>query len=50
MQFTNLVLFCHKPYFKVVKQENKVQQVNLCIFLDKLHIKFIKFEATAIKL
>ena len=46
----DLVLFYLKPYFIGVKQENKVQQVNLCIFLPHLHIKFIKFGATVIKL
>ena len=46
----DLVLFCPKAYFIVVKQENKVQHVNLGIFLPHLHIKFIKFEATVIKL
>ena len=44
----DLVLVCPKPYFKVVKQENKVHHVNLCIFLPYLHIKFIKFGATVI--
>ena len=28
----NSVLFCPKPYFKVVKQENKVHHVKLGIF------------------
>ena len=28
----DLVLFCPKPYFKVVKQENKVDHVKLGIF------------------
>ena len=42
----DLVLFCPKTYFIVVKQENKVQQVNLCIFPPNLHIKFIKSGAT----
>ena len=37
----DLVLFCLKPYFIVVKQENKVQHVKLGIFLPHLHIKFI---------
>ena len=41
-----LVLFCPKPYFKVVKQQNKVHHVKLGIFLPHLHIKFIKFGAT----
>ena len=44
----DLVLFCLKPYSIVVKQENKVQKVNLCIFLPHLHIKFIKIGATVI--
>ena len=30
-----------KQYFIVVKQENKVHHVNLFIFLDNLHIKFV---------
>ena len=46
----DLVLFCPKPYFNVVKQENKVDHVSLCIFPPHLHIKFIKFGATIIKL
>ena len=37
----DLVLFCPKPYFKVVKQENKVDHVKLGIFPPHLHIKFI---------
>ena len=44
----DLVLFCPKHNFNVVKQQNKVHQVNLCIFLPHLHIKFIKFGATVI--
>ena len=44
----NLVLFCPKPHFKVVKQENKVDHVKLGIFPPHLHIKFIKFGATVI--
>ena len=39
VQFKDLVLFCPKPYFIVVKQENEVHQVNLYIFLAHLHIK-----------
>ena len=35
------VLFCPKPYFKIVKQENKVDHVKLGIFPPHLHIKFI---------
>ena len=42
----DLALFFHKHNFNVVKQQNKVQQVNLCIFLPHLHIKFIKFRVT----
>ena len=42
----DLVLFCHKHNFNVVKQQNKVHQVNLCIIPPHLHIKFIKFGAT----
>ena len=37
----DLVLFCPKPHFKVVKQENKVDHVKLGIFPPHLHIKFI---------
>ena len=44
----DLVLFCPKPYFNVVKQENKVDHVNLGIFPPHLHIKFIKIRATVI--
>ena len=44
----NLVLFCPKTYFIVVKQENKVDHIKLGIFLPHLHIKFIKFGATVI--
>ena len=42
----DLVLFCHKHNSNVVKQQNKVHQVNVGIFLPHLHIKFIKFGAT----
>ena len=48
MQIMNLVLFCLKLYFIVVKQENKVDHIKLGIFLPHLHIKFIKFGATVI--
>ena len=41
MQIMNLVLFYPKTYFKVVKQESKVDHVKLGIFLPHLHIKFI---------
>ena len=44
----DLVLFCHKHNFNVVKQQNKVQHVKLGIFLPHLHIKFIKFQVTVI--
>ena len=37
----DLVLFCPKTYFKVVKQENKLDHVKLDIFPPHLHIKFI---------
>ena len=43
-----LVLFCPKHNFNVVKQQNEVHQVNLCIFPPHLHIKFIKNGATVI--
>ena len=46
MHILELVLFCLKPYFIVVKQENKVQHVKLGIFLPHLHIKFIKMRVT----
>ena len=48
MRFMNLLLFCPKTYFKVVKQENKVDHVKLGIFPPHLHIKFIKNGATVI--
>ena len=44
----NLVLFCLLHNFNVVKQQNEVHHVNLCIFPPHLHIKFIKFGATVI--
>ena len=37
----DLVLFCPKPYFIVVKQGNNVDHVKLGIFPPHLHIKFI---------
>ena len=46
MHILELVLFCPKAYFIVVKQENKVHLDNLCIFRPHLHIKFIKIGAT----
>ena len=42
----DLVLFCRKHNFNVVKQQNKVHHVKLGIFPPHLHIKFIKFGAT----
>ena len=48
VQFMNLVLFCPKTYFIVVKQENKVDHIKLCNFSPHLHIKFIKIGATVI--
>ena len=42
------VLVCHKTYFIVVKQENKVDHVKLGIFSPHLHIKFVRFGATVI--
>ena len=48
MHILNLVLFCPKTYFLVVKQENKVDHVKLGIFPPHLHIKFIKIGATVI--
>ena len=48
VQFMNLVLFCPKTYFIVVKQENKVDHVKLGIFPPHLHIKFIKIGAMVI--
>ena len=50
MQILDSVLFCPKHNFRVVKQENKVGHVKLGIFPPHLHIKFIKFGATVIKL
>ena len=48
MHIMNLVLFYPKPYFKVVKQENKVDHVKLGIFPPHLRIKFIEIGATII--
>ena len=44
----DLVLFCHKHNFNVVKYQNKVHHVKLGIFLPQMLIKFIKFGATVI--
>ena len=46
VQIMNLVQFCPKPYFNVVKQENKVDHIKLGVFPPHLHIKFIKIGAT----
>ena len=43
-----LVLFCHKHNFNVVKWKNKVHHVKVDIFPPQIHIKFIKFGATVI--
>ena len=48
VQILDLVLFCLKPYFVVVKQENKVDHVKLGIFPPHLQIKFVKIGATVI--
>ena len=48
MNILELVLFCPKSYFIIIKQENKVHHVKVGIFLPHLHIKFIKFGATVI--
>ena len=37
MHIMNLVLLCPKHNFNVVKQQNKVHQVKLGIFLPHLH-------------
>ena len=36
----------NKPYIQVVKQQVNMHQDNLHEILVKLHIKFIRFEAT----
>ena len=38
VHFLDLVLFCLEPYFIIVKQENKVQHVNLCILNNRSSI------------
>ena len=48
MHILNLLLFCLKHNFIVVKQQNKVHHVKLGIFPPHLHIKFIKNGATVI--
>ena len=46
----DLVLFCPKPYFRVVKHAKQVHHVKLGIFLPHLHIKIVRSGATVIKL
>ena len=48
VHIVKLVLFCPKPYFRVVKHATRVHHIELGIFLPHLHIKFIKFGATVI--
>ena len=44
----DLVLFCHKRNFNIVKQQNEVHHDKLGIFLPHLHMKFIKIRVTVI--
>ena len=44
----DLVQFCPKTYFIVVKHARRVHHVKLDIFLPHLHIKIIKFGDTVI--
>ena len=44
----DLVLFCPKHNFRVVKHARQVHHVKLGIFLPHLHIMFNKFGATII--
>ena len=44
----DLVLFCPKHDFRVVKHANKGHHVKLGKILPQLHIKFIKFGVTVI--
>ena len=46
MQIMDLVLFCPKHNFNIVKQQHKVDHVKLGIFPPHSHIKIIKFRAT----
>ena len=48
MHILNLLLFCPKHNFNVVKHQNKVHHVKVGIFLPHLHIKFNEFGATVI--
>ena len=48
MQIMNLVLFCPKPYFRVVKYANKGHHDKLGKILPHVHIKFIKIGVTVI--
>ena len=46
MHIVDLVLFYLKPYFIVVKQENKGHRDKLGKILPHLHIKIIKIRVT----
>ena len=46
VHISNLVLFCPKHNFRVIKHARKVHHVKLGIFLPHLHIKFIRFGVT----
>ena len=48
MRILDLVLFCPKHNFRVVKHAKQVHHDNLGIFAPHLHIKFIKIRATVI--
>ena len=48
MHILNLVLFCPKPYFRVVKHARLCHHVKLGKILPHLHIKIIKFGVTVI--
>ena len=48
MHILELVLFCRKAYFRVVRHAKQVHHVKLGIFLPHLHIKFVRFGATVI--
>ena len=47
MQILEIGPGLNKPYFQVVKQQVKMRQDDLQEILVKLHIKFIRFGATA---
>ena len=50
MHLLGLFLFCPKHNFRVIKHARKAHHVKLGIFLPHLHIKFVRFGATVIKL